>query len=83
MYIREVTHLNKHKKARIIYNIVSWLVAFAVSIGLIDAFSPYFLTGVRADRGYDAVGGEYILILIVGVLIAFGFHSVLDGIFKD
>lgn len=69
---------NRQNNRKIIGEIVKWIAGGLFSGGIMYVSTPYFLAGVRAERGYDAIGGEYILIVILFVAITLGFKSIFD-----
>ena len=47
---------------------------------LTNIFAPYFLEGVKLERGYDATGGEIFFVAIIFVLVAGGMKLVLQHV---
>ena len=69
------------KQIRVIVNVVVSLVSAAIAFGITYLDSKYFLLGVQAERGYEAVGGEILFLLIIFCAIYYGIkHLIFKGI---
>ena len=62
---------------RHIYNIVSTLISFAIAFGITYLDSKYFLAGVEAERGYEALGGEVIFLFVIFACVYYAAKNVI------
>jgi len=55
----------RNKQLHVLLSVISTVVGAAVAFLITYLDSKYFLLGVQAERGYEAVGGEFIFLLVI------------------
>lgn len=67
----------------IVSEIMSTAVGILASAFITKVYAPYLIAGVKLERGYDAVGGEVILIAFLFFILAYGFRTILYTFIKN
>lgn len=72
----------KGRDLRIVISDVGTTVVGLIGSGVLTKLlAPYFLEGVKLERGYDATGGEVFCVAIMFMLMAGGIKLVLQHLF--
>ena len=71
------------KQFRMIVNIVATIIGAIIAFGVTYLDSKYFLMGVEAERGYEAVGGEFIFLLLIFAGMYYSIKHLIIKVVKD
>ncbi len=66
LYLSPVRYGNPQKrKETVMEKVAAFLLAFAYSIFITYVTGQWLVSSVTRWRGYDAIGGEYILVIVI------------------
>lgn len=76
----QITYLSEKDKPnfwRVIYTIATFLAKLILTATTMVLVAAHFIPLAYKERGYYAIGGEWLLIVGFGLLVWFGLHFLL------
>lgn len=68
---------------RFLTHSIATIIAAIVAFGITYLDSKYFLMGVEVERGYEAVGGEYIFLVLIFGGMYYSIKHILVKLFRN